>query len=117
MNVVRITLILFSHYGLVISNNVKSCKNFHATLMLYRQLYSNSFNAFLVQYLQYLFFISEFDCVPFLMLNYHKNVTACLLHTCLTFIYYCYISRPKCYNEYVSIPAFFNVWFLLSPLV
>ena len=95
MNVVRITLILFSHYGLVISNNVKSCKNFHATLMLYRQLYSNSFNAFLVQYLQYLFFLSEFDCVPFLMLNYHKNVTACLLHNCLTFIYIVIFPDPN----------------------
>ena len=86
MNVVNLTLILFSHYGLVISNNVKSCKNFHAILMLYRHLYSNSFNAFLIQYLQYLFFISEFDNLPFFMLNYHKNVTACLLHNCLIFI-------------------------------
>ena len=63
--------------------------------MLYRQLYSNSFNAFLVQYLQYLFFISEFDCVPFLMLNYHKNVTACLLHNCLTFIYIVIFPGPN----------------------
>ena len=54
--------------------------------MLYRQLHFNSLNVFLVQYLQYLVFISEFDYLPFLILNYHKNVTACLLYICLTFI-------------------------------
>ena len=65
MNVVRITLFLFSYYGLVISNNVKSYKNLSCHLMLYRQLHFNSFNVFLVQYWQYLFFISEFDYLPF----------------------------------------------------
>ena len=64
MNAVRITLFLFSHYGLVILNNDKSYKNFHAILMLYRQLHFNLLNVFLVQYLQYLFFISDFDKLP-----------------------------------------------------
>ena len=117
MNVVRITLILFSHYGLVISNNVKSCKNFHATLMLYRQLYSNSFNAFLVQYLQYLFFLSEFDCVPFLMLNYHNNVTACLLHNCLTFIYIVIFPDPNVIMNMSPFQLSLTHVVMLSPLV
>ena len=86
MNAIKITLFLFSRHGQVILSNGKSHKSFYAILMFYRQLHFNSFNVFLVQYLQHLFFTSEFDCLFFLMLIFHKNVTACLLHDWLTFL-------------------------------
>ena len=123
MNALKITLFWFSIYVMIILNNGNSYKNFcaiycsidsciiiHFIIIIIIIYYYNS--------LYNIFNISLFHRLStFFNANLHQKCN-CMFTPWLSHLsLYCYISRPKCYNEYVSIPAFLNIWFLLSPLV